>query len=194
MEAITSRPLLAAVGKAVTHANQITLYLTPLHGRAIVLEQLIVKYRRSLSTFQGGCGAVQGHGSMGLAAALYLRADRFGNRASEACPRLADYGATAGFGVIQRGVEISDEIGSKHICTIETPPAAGDGPVGDPHPALHAGAAPPATLHSAPAITPPRGTPICLIESTRSTRWAGTDQEPGRRFKRSVHVGAGQPI
>ena len=35
MEAITSRPLLlAAVGKAASHANQTTLYLTPHHGRA----------------------------------------------------------------------------------------------------------------------------------------------------------------
>ena len=39
MEAITSRPLLlAAVGKAASHANQTTLYLTPLHGKAEVLE------------------------------------------------------------------------------------------------------------------------------------------------------------
>ena len=42
MEAITSRPLLlAAVGKAVNHANQTTLYLTPLHGKAQVLKMLI---------------------------------------------------------------------------------------------------------------------------------------------------------
>jgi hypothetical protein len=46
-EAITSRPLLlAAVGKAANHANQTTLYLTPLylsplHGRADVLKLLI---------------------------------------------------------------------------------------------------------------------------------------------------------
>ena len=48
-EAITSRPLLlAAVGKAANHANQTTLYLTPLyltplHGRADVLKLLIAK-------------------------------------------------------------------------------------------------------------------------------------------------------
>jgi len=42
LEAITSRPLLlAAVGKATNHANQTTLYLTPLHGRADVLRKLI---------------------------------------------------------------------------------------------------------------------------------------------------------
>ena len=42
MEAITSRPLLlAAVGKAASHANQTTLYLTPLHGRADILKRLI---------------------------------------------------------------------------------------------------------------------------------------------------------
>ena len=190
MEAITSRPLLAAVGKAVTHANQITLYFTPLHGRAIVLEQLIVNIGAAFQHFKAA--AEQFKDMDRWAWLLRYICERIASGVGP--PKPADYGATAGFGVIQRGVEISDEIGSKHICTIETPPAAGDGPVGDPHPALHAGAAPPATLHSAPAITPPRGTPICLIESTRSTRWAGTDQEPGRRFKRSVHVGAGQPI
>ena len=42
MEAITSRPLLlAAVGKAASHANQTTLYLTPLHARSDVLKRLI---------------------------------------------------------------------------------------------------------------------------------------------------------
>jgi hypothetical protein len=41
LEAITSRPLLlAAVGKAASHANRTTLYLTPLHGRADVLKRL----------------------------------------------------------------------------------------------------------------------------------------------------------
>lgn len=36
-----SRPLLlAAVGKAAIHANQTTLYLTPLHGRTDVLRRL----------------------------------------------------------------------------------------------------------------------------------------------------------
>ena len=43
LEAITSRPLmLAAVGKAATHASQTTLYLTPLHRRADVLKRLLV--------------------------------------------------------------------------------------------------------------------------------------------------------
>ena len=42
MEALTSRPLLrAAAGKAVNHANQTTLYLTPLHGKATALKALI---------------------------------------------------------------------------------------------------------------------------------------------------------
>ncbi len=41
MEAIISRPLmLAAMGKAANHANQTTLYLTPLHGRPDVLRKL----------------------------------------------------------------------------------------------------------------------------------------------------------
>ena len=49
LEAITSRPLLlAAVGKAASHANQTTLYLTPLHGRADVLKRLIANIGASL--------------------------------------------------------------------------------------------------------------------------------------------------
>ncbi len=49
LEAITSRPLLlAAVGKAVSHANQTTLYLTPLHGRADVLRRLIANIGAAL--------------------------------------------------------------------------------------------------------------------------------------------------
>ena len=49
LEAITSRPLLlAAVGKAVNHANQTTLYLTPLHGRADVLRRLIANIGAAL--------------------------------------------------------------------------------------------------------------------------------------------------
>lgn len=49
MEAITSRPLLlAAVGKAVNHANQTTLYLTPLHGKAQMLKTLIANIGAAL--------------------------------------------------------------------------------------------------------------------------------------------------
>ena len=49
MEAITSRPLLlAAVGKAASHANQTTLYLTPLHGRADILKRLIANIGEAL--------------------------------------------------------------------------------------------------------------------------------------------------
>jgi hypothetical protein len=49
LEAITSRPLLlAAVGKAASHANQTTLYLTPLHGRADVLKRLIANIGAAL--------------------------------------------------------------------------------------------------------------------------------------------------
>jgi hypothetical protein len=49
MEAITSRPLLlAAVGKAVSHANQTTLYLTPLRGRAHILKRLIANIGAAL--------------------------------------------------------------------------------------------------------------------------------------------------
>ena len=49
MEAITSRPLLlAAVGKAASHAGQTTLYLTPLHGKANFLKPLIANIRAAL--------------------------------------------------------------------------------------------------------------------------------------------------
>jgi len=49
MEAITSRSLLlAAVGKAASHANQTTLYLTPPHGRADVLKPLIANIGAAL--------------------------------------------------------------------------------------------------------------------------------------------------
>ncbi len=49
LEAITSRPLLlAAVGKAVSHANQTTLCLTPLHGRANILKGLIANIGKAL--------------------------------------------------------------------------------------------------------------------------------------------------
>ncbi|MFN8795747.1 MAG: hypothetical protein ACK50K_15810, partial [Betaproteobacteria bacterium] len=49
LEAITSRPLLlAAVGKAASHANQTTLYLTPLHGRADILKRLIANIGAAL--------------------------------------------------------------------------------------------------------------------------------------------------
>ncbi len=49
MEAITSRPLLlAAVGKAASHAGQTTLYLTPMHGKASILKSLVANIRVAL--------------------------------------------------------------------------------------------------------------------------------------------------
>jgi hypothetical protein len=49
LEASTSRPLLlAAVGKAVSHANQTTLYLTPLHGKSATLKALIANIGAAL--------------------------------------------------------------------------------------------------------------------------------------------------
>ncbi len=49
LEAITSRPLLlAAVGKAASHANQTTLYLTPLHGRVDILRKLVANIGKAL--------------------------------------------------------------------------------------------------------------------------------------------------
>ena len=50
MEAITSRALLlAGVGRAVKHAGQITLYLTPMHGAKDKLLGLIANIRAALS-------------------------------------------------------------------------------------------------------------------------------------------------
>ena len=49
MEAVTSRPLLlAAVGTAANHAGQATLYLTPLHGKAPMLKQLMANVGAAL--------------------------------------------------------------------------------------------------------------------------------------------------
>ncbi len=49
MEAITSRPLLlAAVGKAASHAGQTTLYLTPMHGKTSHLKALVANIRKAL--------------------------------------------------------------------------------------------------------------------------------------------------
>lgn len=50
LEAITSRPLLlAAVGKAASHAGQTQLYLTPLHGKVKVIKELIINIRKALA-------------------------------------------------------------------------------------------------------------------------------------------------
>ena len=49
MEAITSRPLLlAAVGRAAHSGGQTTLYLTPMHGKANLLQPLIANIRAAL--------------------------------------------------------------------------------------------------------------------------------------------------
>jgi len=49
MEAVTSRPLLlAAVGKAASHAGQTLLYLTPLHGKAQTIKTLVANVRGAL--------------------------------------------------------------------------------------------------------------------------------------------------
>ena len=49
IEAITSRPLLlAAVGRAANSAGQTTLYLTPMHGKAKLLQTLIANIHKAL--------------------------------------------------------------------------------------------------------------------------------------------------
>ncbi len=45
---MTSRPLLAAVSKAASHANETMLYLRPLPGRADVLKRLIANIGAAL--------------------------------------------------------------------------------------------------------------------------------------------------
>ncbi len=61
LEAITSRPLLlAAVGKAASHANQTTLYLTPLHGRSDTLKKLIANIGAALQHVRAAAEQFQG--------------------------------------------------------------------------------------------------------------------------------------
>jgi hypothetical protein len=61
LEAITSRPLLlAAVGKAASHANQTTLYLTPLHGRSDTLKKLIAHIGAALQHVRAAAEQFQG--------------------------------------------------------------------------------------------------------------------------------------
>ncbi len=52
--------VLAAVGKAVSHANQTTPYLTPLHGRADVLKRLIVNIRAALQHVKAAAEQFEG--------------------------------------------------------------------------------------------------------------------------------------
>jgi len=49
LDAVTSRPLLlAAVGKAASHAGQTQLYLTPLHGKLQTIKALIVNVHTAM--------------------------------------------------------------------------------------------------------------------------------------------------
>lgn len=66
LEAITSRLLLlAAVGKAASHANQTTLYQRPLHGSGRYPQAADCQHRCGLAAPQGRCGAVQNDGPWG---------------------------------------------------------------------------------------------------------------------------------
>ncbi len=77
MEAITSRPLLlAAVGKATSHANRTTLYLTPLHGRADLLKRLIAHIGAALQYVKA-------------AAEQFKNLDRWGCLLRYICERIA---------------------------------------------------------------------------------------------------------
>jgi TnpA family transposase len=100
MEAITSRPLLlAAVGKAASHAGQTTLYLTPMHGKASILKIVDRQYPRGLAACQAHCGAVQDDRPMDRADALRERQDCANTRAVQTPRRPAGNGVTAGFRV-----------------------------------------------------------------------------------------------
>ena len=49
-EALTSRPLLlAAVGRAVSHAGQTLLYLTPMHAEAGLIKSMIANVHAAIS-------------------------------------------------------------------------------------------------------------------------------------------------
>jgi Flp pilus assembly protein TadD len=48
-EALTSRPLLlAAVGRATSHADQTTLYLTPMHAEAGLIKSMIANVHAAI--------------------------------------------------------------------------------------------------------------------------------------------------
>jgi len=58
-EALTSRPLLlAAVGRATSHSDQTTLYLTPMHAEAELIKSMITMCMRqsaSSGTLRSSC-------------------------------------------------------------------------------------------------------------------------------------------
>ena len=48
-EALTSRPLLlAAVGRATSHSDQTTLYLTPMHAEASLIKSMIANVHAAI--------------------------------------------------------------------------------------------------------------------------------------------------
>ena len=48
-EALTSRPLLlAAVGRATSHADQTTLYLTPMHAEAGLIKSMVTNVHAAI--------------------------------------------------------------------------------------------------------------------------------------------------
>jgi hypothetical protein len=83
--------LLAAVGKAASHAGQTTLYLTPTHGKASIPQSLIGDIRAALQHARV-CGAVQDDRPMMEPRTIQP-------------PRCPAHGATAGFrsGLFQAG-------------------------------------------------------------------------------------------
>lgn len=77
LEAITSRPLLlAAVGKAASHAGQTTLYLTSMHARSETIKQLIVNIRAALRHVR-------------LTAEQFKDVDRWGTLLRYVCQKIA---------------------------------------------------------------------------------------------------------
>ena len=77
LEAITSRPLLlAAVGKAASHAGQTTLYLTSMHARMDTINQLLVNVRAALQHVR-------------LTAEQFKDIDRWGTLLKYVCQKIA---------------------------------------------------------------------------------------------------------
>lgn len=78
------------MGKAASHANQTTLYLTPLHGRADILKRLIANVRAALQHVKATADQSKDLDRWGCPLRYISR--RAGHRATEAPPALTSAG------------------------------------------------------------------------------------------------------
>ena len=77
-EALTSRPLLlAAVGRATSHADRTTLHLTPMHAEVGLIKSMIANVRAAI-------------GYVRTAAEQLPRLDRWATMVSHICQRIVD--------------------------------------------------------------------------------------------------------